>query len=78
MLQSLRCDVASMIFVDGQVVTVGTPKGKKILQTHPAIISSFDAYFLDGKCVHVLMLLIVIHIVDDLSNKYLCACFGQY
>ena len=62
MLQSLGCEVASMMFVDGQVVTIGTPKGKKFLQTHPAIISSFNAYFLYGKCtcVHVLVPLVLI------------------
>lgn len=55
MLESLGCEVASMMFVDGQVVTIGTPKGKKFLQTHPAILSSFNAYFLYGKCEHTLV-----------------------
>lgn len=49
MLRSVDCEVATMMFVGGQEVTVGTPKGKKFLQTHPAIISSFNAYFLYGE-----------------------------
>ena len=32
MLQSVGCEVATMMFVDGQVITVGTPKGKNFLQ----------------------------------------------
>ncbi len=49
MLQSVGCEVATMMFVDGQVITVGTPKGKNFLQTHPAIVSSFNSYFLYGE-----------------------------
>ncbi len=55
MLQSVGCEVATMLFVDGQVITVGTPKGKNFLQTHPAIVSSFNAYFQYGTslyCMH--------------------------
>ncbi len=56
MLQSVGCEVAAMMFVDGQVITViGTPKGKDFLQTHPAIVSSFGAYFKYGTslyCMH--------------------------
>ncbi len=56
MLQSVGCEVATMMFVDGQVSTViGTPKGKDFLQTHPAIVSSFNAYFQYGTslyCMH--------------------------
>ena len=76
MLESLGCEVASMMFIDGQVVTIGPPKGKKFLQTHPAILSSFNAYFLYGKGERIILVLlcfmanIVIHTVDDLSNKY--------
>ena len=49
LLQSVGCEVATMMFVDGQVITVGTPEGKKFLQTHPAIISSFNSHFLYSK-----------------------------
>ena len=75
MLEYLRCEIASMMFVDGQVVTIGTPKGK-FLQTHPAIIASFNAYFLYGNCEHnyytctIMLANIVIHTIDDLSNQY--------
>lgn len=50
MLQSLGCNVATMMFFDGQTVTVGTTDGKKFVLSHAAILSSFNSYFLYGKC----------------------------
>ena len=49
MLQSLGCNVATMMFVDGQTITVGSTKGKEFLLSHPAILSSFNTFFLYGK-----------------------------
>ena len=51
LLQSLGCEMATMMFLDGQTVTVGTPLGKQFLQSHPAIISSFNSFFLYGKLI---------------------------
>ncbi|XP_064382532.1 uncharacterized protein LOC135331338 isoform X2 [Halichondria panicea] len=53
LLQSLGCEMATMMFVDKKVLSVGTTDGKKFLQSHPAILSSFSSYFL----------------YDDLSKK---------
>ncbi|XP_064390205.1 uncharacterized protein LOC135338113 isoform X2 [Halichondria panicea] len=46
LLQSLGCEMATMMFVDKKVLSVGTTDGKKFLQSHPAILSSFSSYFL--------------------------------
>ena len=51
LLQSLGCEMATMMFVDKKVLSVGTTDGKKFLQSHPAILSSFSSYFLYGKAL---------------------------
>ena len=37
-----------MYYVDGEVATVGTKKGKSYLNSHPAIIATFQSLFLYG------------------------------
>lgn len=51
MFQSLGCEVATMMSVNGETLKVGTHKGKQFLQSHSAILSSFHAYFLYGKFI---------------------------
>ena len=41
--------MATMMFIDGKIVTIGTALGKQFLQSHPAIISAFNSFFLYGK-----------------------------
>ena len=42
--------MSSMIYTgEGQTVTVGTTEGKRFLQTHSVILSSFNSHFLYGK-----------------------------
>ena len=49
MLESLGCEMSSMFYTsDGQTLTIGTAKGKKFLESHPAILSSFNTHFLYG------------------------------
>ena len=37
-----------MFYIDGELLTVGTTKGKSYLNSHPAIISTFQSHFLYG------------------------------
>lgn len=37
-----------MFYIDGELVTVGTTKGKSYLNSHPAIISTIQSHFLYG------------------------------
>ena len=47
--EQLGFEVANMYCLDGEVVTVGTRKGKAYLNSHPAILSTFQSKFLYGK-----------------------------
>ena len=45
-MQQLGIQVASMYYFDGEIVTVGTTKGKAYLNSHPAILAAYQAEFL--------------------------------
>ena len=38
--------MASMYYLDKEIITVGTKKGKVYLNSHPAIVATFQAEFL--------------------------------
>ena len=40
--------MASMYYLDGKIVTMGTTKGKAYLNSHPAILATYQAEFLYG------------------------------
>ena len=46
--EELGFHFASMFYIDGELVTVGTKKGKSYRNSHPAIISTFQSHFLYG------------------------------
>ena len=48
-LQQLGCEMAAMYYLNGELVTVGSKKGKDYLTSHPAILATFQAKFLYGK-----------------------------
>ena len=48
LLQSVGCEMAGMMYVDGKIVTVGTELGKQFLQKHPAVLTSFNSFFVYG------------------------------
>lgn len=47
--EQLGFQLASMYYIDGETVTVGTKGGKAYLNSHPAILSSFQSQFLYGQ-----------------------------
>ncbi len=51
-LESVGCEVATLMVFDGQTITVGSTKGKQFLHSHPAILSSFNAYFHYGNYLY--------------------------
>ena len=48
-VQQLGFEMAAMYYMNGEIMTVGTKKGKDYLTSHPAILSTFQAKFLYGK-----------------------------
>ena len=46
--EELGFHVASMFYVDGELITVGTRTGKSYLNSHPAIMATFQSHFLYG------------------------------
>ena len=51
--QQLGVQMASMYYLDGEIVTVGTQGGKAYLNSHPAILATFQANFLYGEFAKV-------------------------
>ena len=52
--EQLGFQLASMIYIDGETVTVGTKGGKAYLSSHPAILSSFQSHFLYGQFIYTI------------------------
>ena len=46
--EELGFGFAGMYYIDGELVTVGTKKGKAYLTSHPAILATFQSHFLYG------------------------------
>ena len=44
-----------MYYIDGELVTVGTKKGKSYLNSHPAILATFQSQCLYGKHLDIIM-----------------------
>ena len=46
--EELGFHFAGMYYIDGEIVTGGTKKGKSYLNSHPAIMATFQSHFLYG------------------------------